>query len=1105
MTRFPTSTITHAGNGRNKLCRLTALLIFALVSLQPCSLQAAESVQSLHEEWRLAAEFTLSPNEQSVLVVHQQGADLILQLRADSEPVLIQDSADDFVGSEVLLAVNHSVVHKQFELHVKNRLAAVDYDFTVEQFDDLSDFESGLANTLSEASRRWYENSRDPEILSLLSDIPLPDESSPLVTIAHWHRVELLAHTSQYEQLLDYLTNYQEQLLAGSSPITRLYYGWMLARAYRGQDRIEEALAQLDSLGVLLQSLQQESDLSAQLLRESVRGDWGLAQVLLGLKLGDQQSMHQGAEKIEMAISYSLPLNDYKLLGDLSNYLYSYQSMLGLRAEAMATLDIAESYYRRSGNLSSLATVKNNQAFNERAIGDLSAAQHNYRQALQILEQTSSYRGYATVLSRLALTYQVSGDYYRSETLFNDAIARFRDLSLGLPALQAEIELGVVYRLQSRFQEAITLQNRLLESLERDIWLDEFLRVNIELARNYLAVGNASLASQAITAIRPIRDGAVRLGVVLDAYAIDIELMYLEGSSNQARNLVATALQRIEEAKQAVGQASADILIEPEQQLDILQLLAKIELAAGNQQEAIAATDQAVELLGKVRNEMDFERQGPTWHAKTRRVIDFAAMIDFDRYLQTGEDRFLENAFTVLQSNNAINLAEARIFANRLSQDNTFDFDSERQQLWRDMLESKRRLLEASVTGFLSSDIEVNAAMAEEAYKAFVSQSDHRLFERPQPLTLDELQSRLQAGQAALLYSLADTRGHSVLVTCDDVQVAVLPGAATLEELIREVAAEYASVDGPGSRVASQMLAEHLLGGLEIPDNINSLIVESNGLLSLVPFSGLPLVQKGGQALMLDYYDLSSTPSFSLYFQTSNQQNTDDLSSRLNIAIFADPEIVVESASAANHAESDWAGTLAPLPNTAEEARAIRAYFLTGTAAVHTGSGANLENFLDSQARNSRILHVATHGFSNTRNPDFLGLYFSKSNEAGSSYLTYTDIKETRFTNELVVINGCETAAGEVLPGEGMMGLSRTFLARGAKATIATLWPVSDAASARFMAYFYDELIRAEAEPSRALRNAQLRLRRSPQYQNPFYWAAYTLDVADSTMKPVLK
>ena len=71
------------------------------------------------------------------------------------------------------------------------------------------------------------------------------------------------------------------------------------------------------------------------------------------------------------------------------------------------------------------------------------------------------------------------------------------------------------------------------------------------------------------------------------------------------------------------------------------------------------------------------------------------------------------------------------------------------------------------------------------------------------------------------------------------------------------------------------------------------------------------------------------------------------------------------------------------------------------------------------------------------------------------------------------------------------MGLARAFLAGGARAVVATQWPIG-AASADLMDAFYQRLA-AGSPPDVALHDAQSALRRSPATSHPFYWATFVL------------
>ena len=55
----------------------------------------------------------------------------------------------------------------------------------------------------------------------------------------------------------------------------------------------------------------------------------------------------------------------------------------------------------------------------------------------------------------------------------------------------------------------------------------------------------------------------------------------------------------------------------------------------------------------------------------------------------------------------------------------------------------------------------------------------------------------------------------------------------------------------------------------------------------------------------------------------------------------------------------------------------------------------------------------------------------------------------------LVTLNACETGAGDVQAGEGVLGLRRAFFYAGARNVMMSLWPVYDELSARFMTDFY--------------------------------------------------
>ncbi len=99
---------------------------------------------------------------------------------------------------------------------------------------------------------------------------------------------------------------------------------------------------------------------------------------------------------------------------------------------------------------------------------------------------------------------------------------------------------------------------------------------------------------------------------------------------------------------------------------------------------------------------------------------------------------------------------------------------------------------------------------------------------------------------------------------------------------------------------------------------------------------------------------------------------------------------------------------------------------------------------------------------------------------------------------ELAVLSACETNVGERFEGEGVFGLSRGFLAAGARRVVASPWAVDDESTAVLMGHFFSRIAQQEREGRRvdyagALRDAKLKVRQDPRWSDPYYWAPFIL------------
>jgi CHAT domain-containing protein/Tfp pilus assembly protein PilF len=143
-----------------------------------------------------------------------------------------------------------------------------------------------------------------------------------------------------------------------------------------------------------------------------------------------------------------------------------------------------------------------------------------------------------------------------------------------------------------------------------------------------------------------------------------------------------------------------------------------------------------------------------------------------------------------------------------------------------------------------------------------------------------------------------------------------------------------------------------------------------------------------------------------------------------------------------------------------------------------------------------RVVHFATHGLLNSEHPELSGLVFSMVDSRGrrqDGFLELEDIYNLNLPVDLVVLSGCETGLGKEIKGEGLIGLTRGFMYAGSSRVMASLWSVSDQATAELMAAFYKAMEQGKMTPPAALRAAQIKILKQDLWKAPYYWAGFQL------------
>ncbi|TVQ05127.1 MAG: CHAT domain-containing protein, partial [Leptolyngbya sp. DLM2.Bin27] len=182
---------------------------------------------------------------------------------------------------------------------------------------------------------------------------------------------------------------------------------------------------------------------------------------------------------------------------------------------------------------------------------------------------------------------------------------------------------------------------------------------------------------------------------------------------------------------------------------------------------------------------------------------------------------------------------------------------------------------------------------------------------------------------------------------------------------------------------------------------------------------------------------------------------------------------------------------LTPLPGAQREAEAISSFLQTPALLGSEATKAAVQQ----RMAGASVIHLATHGLLEYGDPretgtrDLPGAIALAPSGGDNGLLTAADILQMNLRADLAVLSACDTGRGRIT-GDGVIGLSRAFVAAGVPSIIVSLWAVDDDATADLMVTFYDHW-QQSGDKAQALRQAMLTT--MEQHPDPRLWSAFTL------------
>jgi CHAT domain-containing protein len=296
-----------------------------------------------------------------------------------------------------------------------------------------------------------------------------------------------------------------------------------------------------------------------------------------------------------------------------------------------------------------------------------------------------------------------------------------------------------------------------------------------------------------------------------------------------------------------------------------------------------------------------------------------------------------------------------------------------------------------------------------------------------------------------------------------------LPLVRRAEELWQACSTPGGAYEQPARTLYGELIGPalpHLSG-------VDHLIIVSGNDLGILPFAALI---DGAGAPLVSRYSISFAPSITaLMHQADLGPQRSAPADRVPLLAFGNPV---------------FPPNLGALPATEGEVTEIARLF--GSKSRKFIGKEALEARAKELLTKARIVHFATHGTFDERAPMYSSVVLTRDDRE-DGFLQARELADMELNAEMVVLSACETALGESVRGEGVVGLSWALFVGGAQSTVTSRWQVADDSTRTLMVQFYQRLLRPGTDRAQAMRQAQLALYRDKRYAHPYHWAPFTL------------
>ncbi|MCC5629840.1 CHAT domain-containing protein [Nostoc sphaeroides CHAB 2801] len=793
------------------------------------------------------------------------------------------------------------------------------------------------------------------------------------------------------------------------------------------------------------------------------------------------------------------------------NNIGGVYSDLGEKQEALKYYNQALPIFRAVSDRGGEAKTLNNIGLVYDDLGEKQKALKYYNQALPIYRVVEDRGGEATTLSNIGLVYNDLGEKQEALKYYNQALPIFRAVEDRGGEANTLNNIGAVYSDLGEKQEALKYYNQALpiyravgDKRGKAAILNNIGAVYSDLGEKQEAL---KYFNQALPIIRAVGNREGEAATLSNMAVLEREY---RANLQQAQTHIQAVIEIVEDLRTKIDSQElrtsffATVQSYYKFYIDLLMQLHKKDPSKGYDALALHISERSrarglVELLTQanvdIRKDID-----PKLLAQERRLT----------LLLDARDKQLSELLSKKES-------PAQLVA------------TTKQQI-QDLLKQQQ-------------DLKTNIRANNFEYAAL---------KYPQPLTLPQIQQQLDQDSLLLQYSLGEERSYLWVVTPNSLKSYELANsekinkaAKNLNQLLKRPLIAGASPEEQAQAVtdttkAAQELSQLIVAPVAGQLGQKRLVIVPDGILHQIPFAVLsdltpqPPQGKGEQDQLklpsplpkgvggevnyqplLVNHEIINLPSVTS-LATQRQQLKGRKMAPKTIAVLADPVFSANDKRVTEKATKTYSSTdielersalerslkninrsgLDRLPGTRQEAEAVLKMVSPSESFQAFDFDANYNFATSKQLNQYRLLLFATHGIFDDINPELSGIVTSlvdKQGKAQKGFLRLNDIFNLDLPAELIVLSACESGVGQEVKGEGLVGLTRGLMYAGSPRVIVSLWKVNDQATSLLMQELYKQILQQDKSPAVALREAQLKLWQQKDWQNPRYWAAFSL------------